>query len=268
MESAPTIDTFCQRPVNRWVAAGSSVVFCFSDELLGCVLWGNPSAEEATETLRAFDALRHGDIAPRFNLLVDASRLEGMSGAAEGLLAQWVLDRRADLLKRVRLQALIESAKVPASKFRELAAALGELPLYRAVKTLREAAALVLPQSADFPMQLDAIAEGSLVVPTEVRRLRQYLAHDTSATLDQAARALGLSARGLNRTMTEVGSNFHDEVKAARFRKACYLLEETDDDPMAIANAVGLNEPSLNQLFKEKARITPSDYRDRARSQL
>ncbi len=268
MQSAPTIDTFCQRPVHRWVAAGSSVVFCFSEELLGFVLWGNPSAEEAAETLRAFDAIKHPDVAPRFNVLIDASRLEGLVGAAEGLLAQWVLDQRADLLKRVRLQALIESPKVGANKFRELAAALGELPLYRAVKTLREAAALVLPQVQDFPMELDAIAEGSLVVPTEVRRLRQYLAHDTSTTLDMAARALGLSSRGLNRAMTEVGSNFHDEVKAARYRKACYLLEETDDDPMAIANAVGLNETSLNQLFKEKGRITPSDYRDRARSQF
>jgi transcriptional regulator GlxA family with amidase domain len=91
--------------------------------------------------------------------------------------------------------------------------------------------------------------------------------NDASVTLEQAARSLDLSTRGLNRSLSEIGSTFNDEVKNIRFSKACYLLEITDDDPATIANSVGLTEASLNQLFKEKVRTTPMGYRDQVRSQ-
>jgi AraC-like DNA-binding protein len=161
---------------------------------------------------------------------------------------------------------IVRPQKARESKLRELGAALGALPPSRVVGTLREAL-FGLGASEDAAAEIDACTEGLRVIPSDVRRLRQLLTNDASVTLEQAARSLDLSTRGLNRSLSEIGSTFNDEVKNIRFRTACYLLEITDDDPATIANAVGLAEASLNQLFKEKARTTPMGYRDQVRSQ-
>ncbi|MBK6516514.1 MAG: helix-turn-helix transcriptional regulator [Polyangiaceae bacterium] len=267
MENAPSTDLFFIQPVGYWTSAANCVVLCPKDDLIVVTVWGSSTPDQTAEALRALEVFKRDSISPRFNVLIDASRLEGLVVGSEGLLAEWVARHRAELLKRVRTMAVVESRTAPAQKLRELAAALGELPLHRVVGSLREALQF-LSAGEDVAYELDAIADGIKVVPAEVRKLRQLLANDGSMTLEQAARALDLSTRGLNRSLAEVGSAFNDEVKNARYRKACYLLEATDDDPGTIANAVGTNEAGLNQLFKEKARTTPMDYRDQARSQL
>lgn len=265
MENALTIERFCAEPVDRWVSAGSALVFALTDELVGLTLWGSAVAHEVSDTLRALDACKRHHIGPHFNLLIDASRFEGLDGATEQLLAGWV-GREAELVQRVRRMAIVRPQRARESKLRELGAALGTLPMYRVVGTLGEAL-FALGGREDAAAEIDACTEGLLVIPSDVRRLRQLLTNDASVTLEQAARSLELSTRGLNRSLSEIGSTFNDEVKNIRYRTACYLLEITDDDPATIANSVGLTEASLNQLFKEKARTTPMGYRDQVREQ-
>lgn len=266
MENAPSIELFFVQPVGFWVAAANAVVVAPADDLIVISLWGKSTPDQTLETLRALEVYKKEMISPRFNVVIDGSRLEAVVPGCEGLLAEWVGRERSELLKRVRSMGVVESRTAPAQKLRELAAALGELPLHRVVGSLPEALAFVNAKE-ELAYEINAFAEGTLMVPAEVRKLRQLLANDGSMTLEQAARALDLSTRGLNRTLSEVGSAFNDEVKNARFRKACYLLEATDDDPAVIANAVGTNEAGLNQLFKEKTRSTAMAYRDQVRSQ-
>src|SRR5262249_11854477 len=142
MESAPTIDLFCIEPVEHWVSAGSGVVFAPTEEIVGGSLWGSPSPAEGTETLRALDVCKRSRIRPRFSVLMDASRLEGLQGAVEGVVAMWV-GREAELLKRVRMMAIVKPTKAQENKLREFGAALGQLPASRVVATLREALKLL-----------------------------------------------------------------------------------------------------------------------------
>jgi len=266
MEAAVSIDVFCARPVNHWVAAGTAVVWCASEDLCGCSLFGAPDAEATSEIVRAFDAFHDAEMGPRFSVVLDASRVEKVDPAALPVLVQWLARERAELLKRVRLQVGVSPGGAAGKAIAEIVPLLGELHLYRVVASTAEAFRLVQPDGDALLEEVNAIAEHVLSIPTEIRRLRQLLAHDPSASVDHASRTLGISPRTLSRSLTDYGSAFNDEVKAARYTKACHLLESTDDDPRDIANAVGLSESTLNQLFKEKARITPSDYRDRSRT--
>jgi hypothetical protein len=171
MENALTIESFCAEPVDRWVSAGSALVFALTDELVGLTLWGSAVAQEITDTLRALDACKRSHIGPRFNLLIDASRLEGLDRPAETLLAGWV-GREAELVQRVRSMVIVRPTNARESKLRELGAALGALPPSRVVGTLREALG-VLGASEGIAEEIDACTEGLRVIPTDVRRLRQ-----------------------------------------------------------------------------------------------
>ncbi len=265
MEAAISIDAFCARPVNHWVAAGSAVVWCASEDLCGCAFFGTPDLLDAAETVRAFEAIHDAELGPRFSLVLDASRVQKIESVVVPIVVEWVGRNRSELLKRVRLQVGLVPPGAAGAALGPIVQALGELHLYRVVDSLYEAFNLVAPGNTTLVDEVTAITEHVMSVPVNVRRLRQLLANDSSSTVDQAARMLSLSPRSLARELTDHGTAFNDEVKAARYTKACYLLESTDDDPRDVANAVGLSEPTLNQLFKEKARIAPSDYRNRSR---
>lgn len=266
MEAAISIDAFCARPVNHWVAAGSAVVWCSTEELCGCAFFGTPDLADAAETVRAFEAIHDAEMGPRFSIVLDASRLQKIDAPVIPILVEWVGRNRAELLKRVRLQVGVAPSGAAGAALGPIVQSLGELHLYRVVDSVYEAFKLVAPGNDALVDEVNAITEHVLSVPINVRRLRQLLSNDSSSSVDQAARMLSLSPRTLQRELTDYGTAFNDEVKAARYTKACHLLESTDDDPRDIANAVGLSETTLNQLFKEKARITPSDYRNRSRS--
>ncbi len=64
MEAAISIDAFCARPVNHWVAAGSAVVWCASEDLCGCAFFGTPDLLDAAETVRAFEAIHDAELGP------------------------------------------------------------------------------------------------------------------------------------------------------------------------------------------------------------
>jgi hypothetical protein len=221
MEAAISIDAFCARPVNHWVAAGSAVVWCASEDLCGCAFFGTPDLLDAAETVRAFEAIHDAELGPRFSLVLDASRVQKIESVVVPIVVEWVGRNRSELLKRVRLQVGLVPPGAAGAALGPIVQALGELHLYRVVDSLYEAFNLVAPGNTTLVDEVTAITEHVMSVPVNVRRLRQLLANDSSSTVDQAARMLSLSPRSLARELTDQGTAFNDEVKAARDTKAC-----------------------------------------------
>ncbi|MBL8741579.1 MAG: hypothetical protein JNK04_10810, partial [Myxococcales bacterium] len=90
--------------MSHWVAAGTAVVWCASEELCGVSFFGSPDLLDAAETVRAFEAIHDAEMGPRFSLVLDASRLQKIDTVVVPILVEWVARNRSELLKRVRLQ--------------------------------------------------------------------------------------------------------------------------------------------------------------------
>jgi AraC-like DNA-binding protein len=82
-----------------------------------------------------------------------------------------------------------------------------------------------------------------------------------SLTVEDAARALRISTRSLQRMLKDNGTSFQQEIRTARFLKAEELVRSTDDKLSVIAGRVGITEGALTQLFREKVGCTPAEYR-------
>jgi transcriptional regulator GlxA family with amidase domain len=100
-----------------------------------------------------------------------------------------------------------------------------------------------------------------------VQRLQAWLESWLDrATINEAATALGLSSRTLQRALREAGTSFTTEVRNARIRTACRLLIETNHKVEVIAREVGCSSASqLSALFKRCVGDTPGRYRERSR---
>lgn len=97
----------------------------------------------------------------------------------------------------------------------------------------------------------------------ELDRLRAWLRDGgLHATLDQAAHALGVSGRSLQRRLGEGGSSFRAELEQARLAAAQRLLLDTDDKVAAIAAEVGASsESNFIAFFRRLTGQTPAAWR-------
>ena len=98
-----------------------------------------------------------------------------------------------------------------------------------------------------------------------VRALRDHLDRSLGdATVEAAARALGLSPRTLQRELRGQGTRFALELQRARLRAACQLLAHSEEKVEAIARRVGCASSSqLSALFRRHLDETPARYRAR-----
>jgi AraC-like DNA-binding protein len=118
--------------------------------------------------------------------------------------------------------------------------------------------------------ELDAIQAKAVGTAPFLLELRTYLhAHTGDATLQGAARALGVSERSFQRRLSEHGTKFPNELAAARVRSAQTLLVDTDASLTQIAFAVGCT--SLHQFSKAFRKVTgasPMQWREQHAARL
>ena len=95
--------------------------------------------------------------------------------------------------------------------------------------------------------------------------VKAYLA-DGYPNVEVAAEMVGMSARTLQRRLTEAGTSYSDVVSRARFDLASTLLTQTDASATEIAYAVGYSDPShFARAFRRLAGVSPRQYRSQAR---
>ena len=100
------------------------------------------------------------------------------------------------------------------------------------------------------------------------RAVREFLSGSlpAAATLDDAARALGMSARTLHRRLDDEGTSFRDVKDALRREIALDRLETTRSSVAQIAAELGYSEPSaFFRAFQGWTGVAPSAHRRRLR---
>jgi AraC-like DNA-binding protein len=259
-----TPEQMTTEPTGCFVAGGGYAHFCASTTLWGVLLWASPDAVEMQALVRSL-RIELGPPAEPHASVVDASRLERIDPTAFQVLGEYVEAERAALGRQVERLALVrprglEGAVVagffgvvappyPVSVFEELGDALGWLD---------HAAALA---------SIEAAYTAASATPPLVGSLRALLAERLrQIDLADAARALGVSLRTLQRRLGEAGTSFQDELAAARLRAAQRLLLGSDASLTTIAFEVGCASPQhFSQLFRKLTGESPSAWRDRHR---
>ena len=101
----------------------------------------------------------------------------------------------------------------------------------------------------------------------QLRRTLRQLVEEGAATAQQAARALGLHPRTLDRRLDELGTSYRAILDEVRYEVACHLLRDSDIAIVEIGSLLGYSNPSaLSRAFRRWSGYAPAQWRDMVRS--
>ncbi len=269
MRQAATDADFLAAPMGACLAAPSFLTFCASADLWGFAVWGRPEAAEITRLVR----LLRAELAPsvaRHASLVDARRLEAVDAAAFAALSAYVSSEHAALGRAVSRLALVRPEGLAGAAVAGFFSVLA--PPYPVEVFADPVAALAwLGQPAGALVEtLDAAhARVAGLAPALVELRRLLDARPGALTLEDAARALGVSARSLQRRLKDAGATFQAEVADAQVRAAKRLLLDSTAALTEIALEVGCASlQAFSDLFRRRVGEAPSAWRARHKDAL
>lgn len=263
MRPAGSIDDFLARPVGRYVVGHTYLVWCHTPELCGSAHWGRFDSRAVAELKRLYDIGRQPGMAPRFRVVLDGLRIEHLDIDAYTALSRYVASRLTEWARLIERQAVVLAPGLVGTVMAGLLPVLGRTYPFRLFRDGAEAFAWVDGGAALSEVQaLVAAASGD---DAQRVALRRYLdANLVAATLDGAARALGTSARSLQRHLAAAGSSFRAELTGRRVVAVLPLLSHGNDKIEALARRVGFSSAShLARVFRALHGESPDAYRKR-----
>jgi len=251
-------------PVGRWMPTGSALFWCHSAELCGMAVWGRPNAADARSLMRVFDGHRH--LAPRFDVLQDASAMEQIDPEALAVLLDWLRDNPHVLRDHVRERIGVIPPGVDGLTLAGIAPVLSLVSPVTILTDPRDAFVKLLPDGGEaLHREVEQLVEQARGLAPAVVALRRVLAAERGALgLAAAAARIGVSARSLQRQLAAAGLSFRAVQAEARFHAAEELLRG-DDKLVAVAASLGLSEDGLTQLVRARTGLTPGELRRRLR---
>jgi AraC-like DNA-binding protein len=258
-----TADEFEASPRGRYVVGRTWAYFSADEGLAGCVLWGAVDAEDIGALLAMVRVTHRRGTRPHVGLL-DASAVRSIAPAAFPLARAYVDAHGHELRAVVRRFAIVRPkgflaavaegffrivpAPYPVSTFSNVRDALGWLDK---------------PSAMGAVDQLDAILGQERPLPAITPRLREVLVQRLKfISIDDAAVALGLSTRSLQRRLKAEGTTFQRELSRARVEVAQREMRNTHSPLTRIAYEVGCASPAhLTILFQKHVGQAPSRWR-------
>lgn len=225
------------------------------------VFFGRPAVEDIHELLPAL-ATELAPAVPRHVSLVDASRISAVDPPGFLALQRYVVDNRAQLGEKVARLGLVRPSGFAGAVVAGFYMLLDRPPYPTRVVASIDDAARYLERPA-LPRILEPLIDELDATPAIVRRLHQlFLAGGFDLEVGEAARALALSPRTLQRRLSEVRTTFQDQLDDVRHVAARRLLEATELGPIDIAFLLGFAEPnSFARAFRTWERTTPLRWR-------
>jgi AraC-like DNA-binding protein len=265
---AASLDQFERDPAGKYLAGERYVHFCAAPTLWGLVLWGRPTEADALAIYRSLPLEFQAPSIPHA-ALIDASRLEGGEPAAftrverfvskyEETLRTWIV-RLAMVRPGGLAGAIVAGAEAlirfpyPVSIFEDVHSALAWL-----APTIGPS---LSPQA--LASEIAGAQEQASGTPALLRALRVHLeAHLDRPTLADAASALAMSERSLQRKLSEAGTTLQEEIAGARVRVAKRMLAEPSARLTEVAISVGCASlQHFSALFKRVTGASPSAWR-------
>jgi AraC-like DNA-binding protein len=257
---ASSIDEILAAPLGRYFVARSFVVW-FQPKLAGAFAFGplDPADEPQLARLLVTPAL-----APKYNLLCDFSAIEVFDQRGFELLTTFFAGH-ASLVANLKRFAGVRPPGLAgiglAGVFYEKVEPIVEAGLF----TDRAEALAWLGYAEAERADVDELIGTVSTVSPVLRQLRSMLFRGVATTtLDQAAAALGISKRSLQRELATAKTSFRSELSRVRVRLAESLLTTTDDKIETIARRLGFTSvPAFTTSFGRIVGETPHDFRRR-----
>jgi AraC-like DNA-binding protein len=271
MEAA-TVERFLRAPVGRYTAGRRCVVWCWSRTLCGAFLWGRPDEADVREMVR-LHAICTGPGAPLtepFDCVLDGRLIEAIDPPSFHAYVEGLAPILPELTHRIRRQAMLPPVGLPGT------IVAGFIPIHGATAIVHQLFTDLSGAFAWFArddgeaarVEVERLVEATTSAPPAVRDLRRYLEGALrDATLVDAARALGVSVRTLQRQLLDSSTSFRVELVQARLRTARALLADTDLKLEAIVHQVGAASLShFSMMFRRDTGESPSEFRERHRA--
>jgi AraC-like DNA-binding protein len=260
---------FVTTPVGRYVAGRGWALWTADPACCGSVVWGRLDDAAVAQALAPFDSLFSPEMAPRCDLVTEASRLEGIDPSAFQRFATYIARRLPQMAERIARHAIVRPAGVPGALVAGFYEVSGRPPYPTRLFTTAVEAFVWLGRrdARSLADELGAIAADQTLATEELRKLHALLATRLDLSLSAAARAIGTSTRSLQRRLRAAGTSFRAEVDVVRIRTAGALLADTDQKITTIALDVGCATPQhFSALFRRLTGETPSGWRARQRA--
>lgn len=267
LERAETLASLSPDPRGRYYVGRTWLsFFAAHGRFSGTIVWGEPSPSDVKEWTVCAD-LRLSDACAPHATIFDAANVDRLSPSAFGALAAYASRSLAGLSARITRLAVVYRggfAGAVAAGFTKI------VPVPFPAETFRDGAKALawLGCERDAPLMEElrrVRSEARAVVPI-VRELSTFLQRHPQATPAEAARALALSTRSLQRRLNEQDTTFRRELDRARVHLAQRLLEDSDASVTEVALQVGLTSPQhLSTLFRRCGHENPSAWRARRR---
>ncbi|HEU4538270.1 MAG TPA: helix-turn-helix transcriptional regulator, partial [Polyangiaceae bacterium] len=268
MKRASSVEELLADPSKKYFVDPTFVFWHFEPSFHGLSLWGRPSAADVERLNRLNDVVLtpHGG---RHVSFVDLSGLEGADPGAFAAMAAYLAARWQPFRELVIRQALVRPAGfvgAVVAGFYEVAKPSFPVAVFdgagEALAWLGRGDCEALVKDL---VGLRDRTGGAAGVLGPLRGL--LCASPRRPTLDEAARALGLSTRSLQRHLRQAGTTFQAEVNAARVRVAQARMLAGDESLTAIALDVGCaSTQHFSATFRKATGLCPSEWRARARA--
>jgi AraC-like DNA-binding protein len=260
---AATLEDYLSRPVGQYLAGPTYVIWWLSARLNGIMFWGRPEEDHLRRIAQALDAERAAGVRPHASI-IDARYMESVGVGAFNILSEYIRVNRDVLSRVVKGQAVLRPGGLIGAVVAGFHVVLD--PGYPTRVFANPAAALrwlEVEQDQSVLTELNDVRMKTIGELTLVSGLRAHLEQRPGlVTLKEAARALGLSPRDLQRKLREAQTRFQLEQRAAQVRVAMALLLETDRELKWIAGAVGCaSTQHFSVLFRELAGEPPGQWR-------
>jgi AraC-like DNA-binding protein len=254
---------FTRDPVGRCFVHRAFVMWRASRNLSGIAFWGTPAIEDAAVLVRLLRA-RHTQGFMDVATITDTRGLVALPPDTLEAMLVYVAARTPRAREQLgRLFALLDAT--PASTLvYGVNAAFGHISVTSAGQSyLSIFEELGVEEAAGLARTLEHITANARAEPRMVAALRAHIiANLASASVATASRALGVSARSLQRALASAGTSFVHELQTSRVRQAASLLTGSDWKIERISAHVGFSSVShFRTVFQQERGVSPSAYR-------
>lgn len=248
-------------PRPAWFAHRRFAAWSAGRSFVGWVLWSHFADEDAEAGKQLWIALA-ARMAPPFDFVLDLRALESLSHGAYTRIREFATTGKPGL----RRMAILVGEETYGGAIQLGLYAISPPPFaWRSFTRYADAARwLERADAAPVFAEVEPMARAAAGEPSPAADLVRVLAVSPRATVEAAARTLGLSSRSLQRLLRERGTTFSDERDRARVVRARDLLADPAAKLDAVAAEIGCaDRRSLNRLFRRLTGETPAEFRAR-----
>jgi AraC-like DNA-binding protein len=261
MREAESIDAFLRDPVGRCVAGTDWLVWCNDPTLAGSALWARPGESSARELVRAWSHGSRPGMASSFDVITDGRDLHGIDPLAFEVVAADLRARMTEYSNRMKRHALLHGGGLTATVMAGLLPILGASHTWRVFENLATAFDW-LERPNDIAATIEAHRAAAMARTELLRRLRQGLWEEPGISIEQAAKALALSPRSLQRHLKGMKTDFRREQRQIRASLSRSLLADPAIKIDAVARRLGYaSAVQFTIAFRKLTGMTPGEAR-------